>query len=190
MLMELKCLLRLIRRKTLIFKNCISCLTNNTTHMNRKLLVILLLSMIWLIMAKFYYANLNSNPVRTSGIPLNAVWVGGNDGGIWVSCSKQDNIGSTYKCLIYNEYTGELESCGSYKLLKCKWSDVDGKVSYVQLGSVPAKMVLDSFDGVVIYASGNLALVPDGLILYPFGDGHGKKRIYTNGILISAEITY
>jgi len=54
-------------------------------------------------------------PARPSGVPDNAIWAGGADGGnfLLMSPARQDG---TYSLKVYHDYTGELEFDGTVKL--------------------------------------------------------------------------
>jgi hypothetical protein len=54
---------------------------------------------------------------RPSGIPDNAVWVGGADGGAYVYCTI-DEIRNVNPCKVWNDYTGNLVESGDYRLAK------------------------------------------------------------------------
>jgi hypothetical protein len=53
---------------------------------------------------------------RPPGVPSEAVWAGGADGGAYVHCAidRQNNVD---KCTVWNDFTGESVS-GDYVLLK------------------------------------------------------------------------
>jgi hypothetical protein len=54
---------------------------------------------------------------RPSGVPSDARWVGGADGGAYVRCSV-DAAHDVNPCSVWNDYTGKLVESGNYRLLK------------------------------------------------------------------------
>jgi hypothetical protein len=54
---------------------------------------------------------------RPSGVPSDALWVGGADGGAYVRCTV-DAVHNVNPCSIWNDYTGHLVESGEYRLLK------------------------------------------------------------------------
>jgi hypothetical protein len=55
--------------------------------------------------------------VRPTGVPSNAVWVGGADGGAYVHCTV--DVGRNVNpCEVWNDYTGQLVESGDYRLVK------------------------------------------------------------------------
>ena len=85
-------------------------------------------------------------PVRPPGVPANAVWAGGPDGGRWVSCS---TVGETNNCVVYNDHTGEVEMQGSFVL-----ADTRRAASETEL------VFEGSPDGTSIHLRGGKRLVP------------------------------
>jgi len=53
---------------------------------------------------------------RPSGVPNTAVWAGGADGGCYVQCSV-DTERNVNRCKVWNDFTGELEVSGDYRLV-------------------------------------------------------------------------
>ena len=49
-----------------------------------------------------------NKPARAKGIPENAFWAGGPDGGQWYLIDSINKSAKTINCKIYNDYTGEL----------------------------------------------------------------------------------
>jgi hypothetical protein len=127
-------------------------------------------------------------PERKAGTPKDAVWAGGVDGGSWILCNKQDGI--EYSCSIYNDFTGELIATGVYLHRKVSF---DNKTKSVVIESLQHEGELPSycfFDGRFIHLKNGEALVPDGVIMWPFDDKHGEKIFYKNGVEIRDEIEY
>jgi hypothetical protein len=52
---------------------------------------------------------------RPVGIPSDAVWVGGADGGAYVRCTI-DSARNVNPCSVWNDYTGDLIESGDYRL--------------------------------------------------------------------------
>jgi hypothetical protein len=53
--------------------------------------------------------------VRPDGVPPNAVWAGGVDGGNWITCSA--NAGNGFnQCIVYHDFTGEVRLSGEFAL--------------------------------------------------------------------------
>jgi hypothetical protein len=82
---------------------------------------------------------------RPAGVPSNAQWAGGADGGAYVSCSI-DAIRDVNPCSVWNDYTGQLVESGNYRLvhegraakeseLRITFSDFGGSI-YLQGGLV------------------------------------------------------
>ena len=128
-------------------------------------------------------------PERKPGIPPEAVWAGGIDGGEWILCVPAAPA-SRYGCRIYNDYTGTLEASGDFVLRR---NVGDNAVSEGQLAEVaegPRGLHYRYFDGVAIYLEDNAVLLPDGIIDYPFGGGGGKRARFREGIEIGQAEQY
>lgn len=54
---------------------------------------------------------------RPSGVPSDALWVGGADGGAYVRCTV-DIDHDVNLCSVWNDYSGHLVEFGEYRLLK------------------------------------------------------------------------
>jgi hypothetical protein len=48
-------------------------------------------------------------PKRPESVPLDAVWGGGIDGGYWLDCQELTEIQDAFYCMLYNDYSGDLE---------------------------------------------------------------------------------
>ncbi len=90
-----------------------------------------------------------SPPPRPKGVPLDAVWAGGVDGGSFISCSYNAANGLNL-CAVYNDYTGQREAQGQFKISgptraedvgRFAYSAFDGKKIYLKDGSVLAPSV-------------------------------------------------
>src|SRR5262245_34449653 len=51
-------------------------------------------------------------PARPDGVPVQAVWIGGPDGGNFYACELSDKL----QCTIFNDYSGEVEKRGTVEL--------------------------------------------------------------------------
>jgi hypothetical protein len=59
----------------------------------------------------------NAEPERRpKGVPPEAVWAGGPDGGSYVWC-KIDQIQSSNYCKVWNDFNGHLIESGNYRIL-------------------------------------------------------------------------
>ena len=61
-------------------------------------------------------------PERAKGVPSNATWIGGVDGGKWFVIEKVDKVTKTAKIQIYNDNSGDLDINKIFKL-QCDNSD-------------------------------------------------------------------
>jgi hypothetical protein len=91
-----------------------------------------------------------SSPPRPSGVPADAVWAGGADGGSFIKCAFDSATGLDL-CSVFNDYTGETEARGRYR--------VDGKSRAQDAG----QFAYSAFDGKKIY-------LKDGSVLSPSPD--------------------
>ncbi len=87
--------------------------------------------------------------VRPKGVPTDAVWAGGADGGSYIKCVYNSKDGLLY-CTVYNDYTGDVRANGPFKITgpskpenvsKFKYSGYDGKKIYLLDGSVISSTV-------------------------------------------------
>ena len=56
-------------------------------------------------------------PPRPQGVPAEAVWAGGLDGGSWILCGG-DTTRNVNTCSVWNDQNGALAETGDYRLLK------------------------------------------------------------------------
>jgi hypothetical protein len=54
---------------------------------------------------------------RPAGVPADAVWAGGADGGAYILCSL-DGARGVDRCSVWNDYTGKTDGPGDYQLEK------------------------------------------------------------------------
>jgi hypothetical protein len=129
-------------------------------------------------------------PSKVAGIPEQAIWFGGLDGGQWILYEKYDSSQFRYKCNIYNDYTGDLTATGDFILRKYEWNNNLKEFSYSLLGKELDSLKFSGYDGVSIFLDTSIVLLPDGWIVYPFDSISGKKQLYTLGKEITEEIQY
>lgn len=84
-------------------------------------------------------------PERLPGIPSQAVWAGGVDGGSWILCRVEDKKNV---CTIFSDSTGEVVATGAFVLRETDRPASQNELQY------------DSFDGQVIH-------LLDGRVLEP-----------------------
>jgi hypothetical protein len=119
-------------------------------------------------------------------VPAEAIWAGGGDGGDWLLCVMRGKEPVPFfDCEVYSDHTGSLTTRGRYSFAK---ADPDGEW---KLDNSPLpRLSYRFFDGVIVHLDGPYALVPDGEIDYPFGDGHGKRVKYRFGRETGGELSY
>ncbi len=112
-------------------------------------------------------------PPRPAGVPAEAVWAGGVDGGDWLLCLREAGAPNwSFNCRVFSDQTGHLTTQGKYVLADCE----DGGACTPQAEG-PSTLAYRYFDGVTVHLADELALVPDGEVDHPFGDGHGKRDV-------------
>ncbi len=129
------------------------------------------------------------DPKRPQNVPLSAVWAGGVDGGNWYDCHPEKST-ATYFCIIYDEISGSVISKGEFLLRKLDWDNEKKKSKYIKLDKPVLKLFFSSYDGINIHLRGDDVLVPNGWIIHPFNNTHGKKQEFSEGVPISDEIEY
>ena len=73
-------------------------------------------------------------PERIKGIPKDAFWIGGEDGGQWYKIKKFNEESLTADFVIYNDYTGEITTERQFRL-KCnsradiKWDNLKDEIN-------------------------------------------------------------
>ncbi len=88
-----------------------------------------------------------SPPPRPHGVPADAVWAGGEDGGSFIRCTF-DSTSALDRCSVFNDRTGHLDAQGKYEIKgKSKPQDV-------------ARFVYSGFDGHQIHLADGSILVP------------------------------
>lgn len=114
-------------------------------------------------------------PARLPGVPVGAVWISGIDGSDWIHCEERDTVGEMYGCVIYSDQTaGHILARGGYRPAR----QVGGK--WLPMARSVKGADYAGFDGVVIHLQTGYALVPEGDVDHPLGDG-GKVTTYKDG---------
>jgi hypothetical protein len=99
---------------------------------------------------------------RPYGVPPDAVWVGGADGGAYVKCGI-DRVVNVNRCEVWNESTGQLAEAGEYILrghARAATEDELRTISFPDFGGhiyLSNSMVLDRIRSA---ASGTMNAVP------------------------------
>jgi len=87
-----------------------------------------------------------SPPPRPQGVPTDAVWAGGSDGGSFIRCEFDASSAMDF-CSIFNDHTGQLDAQGKYgvsgkskpqDVARFEYSGFDGHRIYLRDGSVLA----------------------------------------------------
>jgi hypothetical protein len=83
-------------------------------------------------------------PPRPQGVPADAVWAGGSDGGSFIRC-EFDAASAMDFCSVFNDHTGQLDAQGKYgvngkskpqDVARFEYSGFDGHRIYLRDGSV------------------------------------------------------
>ncbi len=102
-------------------------------------------------------------PPRAVGIPMDAVWAGGTDGGAWFKSRQQ---GRLYYCQVFNDQTGDVWAEGFFKAAgNLEKMAKDNNLKY------------EWFDGKRIQLEGGVFLEPvQGRVEYPVPKMKSKGR--------------
>ena len=84
-------------------------------------------------------------PPRARGVPIDAVWAGGVDGGAWILCKA---VESRNYCSVYNDHTGNIWARGYFLLRGEKRGVSERELTY------------NSFDGESIHLTDGRSLIP------------------------------
>ncbi len=101
-------------------------------------------------------------PKRVAGVPQEAVWAGGADGGSWILCEPRNAEGTRYFCRVFNDFSGKEMASGEYVLRKAEWNREQQKALYSEVGEFRQRLKYNSFDGSKISLSDSLILLPEG----------------------------
>ena len=105
-------------------------------------------------------------PARVAGVPKDAVWAGGLDGGAWIQCYHIVYSPDRYHCAVYFDSTGERWAEGEYVLRRATWNPQKHRADYASLTEFPADLHFSAFDGTTIFLQDSLVLIPE----------HGLRR--------------
>jgi hypothetical protein len=145
--------------------------------------------LLWLLAAGAAYACTLAPPQpppRPAGVPVEAVWAGGVDGGDWLLCVPEVAAPKgSFSCRVFSDQTGLLTTQGKHVFAEC-----EANGACTPQAEVPSTLRYEFFDGVTVHLADELALVPDGEIDHPFGDGHGKRAYYRLGQETGPEVQY
>jgi len=140
----------------------------------------------WIIFSARRSVDVQQPPEKAVSIPEGAVWVGGADGGWWIWCKELQAVRGRFFCKTFVR-DGMLASYGEYVLR------VQLRVrQFVKLQDVVEHgFSFRLYDGNVIHLVGDLVLVPDGAIVWPFVElGGGKVVCWREGRRVGREIEY
>jgi hypothetical protein len=119
-------------------------------------------------------------PARPAGVPREAVWAGGGDGGAWIACTQRNAESPDYACRVYHDTDGSVWAQGTYVLRRLHW-DMQKEQPVYEPVPLPATLEYVSFDGEGIFLTEERVLIPHGTIDYPASGGHGKRQDYHEG---------
>lgn len=123
-------------------------------------------------------------PTRPAGLPADALWAGGADGGSWISCGQTTKEPyAAFNCQCFLE-SGMLVSEGHFVHAE-KTAD-----SFKAVGAPFPRIVSEWYNGEVIKLKDGRYLVPHGVVDHPFGNGHGKRQEYEMGKAAGPEKSY
>jgi len=130
-------------------------------------------------------------PPRPTGLPVNAEWVGGYDGGAWIACRWQaKEPAATYSCSVFSDSSGSTWAEGQFVLAKSVPVGETQGVKYEAIADpIAGRPAYNSWDGSIIYLRDGSLLVPNGWVKYPLDGSHGKRVRYSTGKQVE-EIDY
>jgi hypothetical protein len=99
-------------------------------------------------------------PPRVAGVPEDAVWAGGPDGGAWILCKSILNKADEFTCKVYFDSNGEVWASGEYVLRRSVWNPKKGKADFYPVTDAPSHLNFGDFDGRHIYLQSSLVLIP------------------------------
>lgn len=140
---------------------------------------------IWIILLMnlltLSFCNYKNNPPRKkAAIPDTAVWIGGADGGEWISCEKKEE---KFKCKIFDDYFGDLICEGEFSLCEKNKLKNDKWIRTKLIGSNFTLNMSDiiGYDDLIIELKNDFYLVPDGMLIFKFDKKHGLKKTFSMG---------
>ncbi len=129
-------------------------------------------------------------PERPQGVPKEAKWGGGADGGSWYLCYPVKNEINKYECTVYDDYSGDIIAKGKYILGITTWNE---SANHPALSTIPSQNELEylgSSSDTVLKLRNTFVLIADGWVVYPFTSGGGKKILYKQGVQQGGAIQY
>ena len=103
----------------------------------------------------------SSAPPRVAGVPKDAVWVGGQDGGVWIRYYHVVYSLDRYHCEVYFDSTGERWVKGEYVLRRARWNETTRRADYFKAPHYPSELHFSAFDGTTIFLQDSLVLIPE-----------------------------
>jgi hypothetical protein len=99
-------------------------------------------------------------PPRARGVPLDAIWAGGPDGGVWIVAQKIAGSEDHYACKIFFDSTGDLWADGDYVLRRTVWDSKLREARFYPVASPPEKIDFGGFNGELLFLQDSLVLAP------------------------------
>jgi hypothetical protein len=121
-------------------------------------------------------------------VPAGASWTGNIEGGTWLECEPVPSAADRYRCRAWFR-SGAMISDGQYLLRQRRWNQQALRSEYTE-PAVPGLPDFEIFDGRWIMLADEYVLLPDGVIDYPDGAGHGKRQTYSLGVETGAAVLY
>ncbi|MEO8444882.1 MAG: hypothetical protein ABI567_07760 [Gammaproteobacteria bacterium] len=130
-----------------------------------------------------------SGPPRPAAVPAMARWAGTIEGGTWLDCQPVPAAALRFTCRAYFETTGAVIAEGPYVLRQRTWNQTELRSEYTEpaVATLPA---YEGFDGRWITLKDNAVLLPDGVITFPSGTGHGTRQEYSLGVEVGEATRY
>lgn len=100
-------------------------------------------------------------PERVAGIPKDAVWAGGRDGGAWIVARHIVYSPDRFHCTVYFDSTGERWVEGDFLLRRAIWNPQRHRADYSRPVEFPSSLHFSSFDGATIFLQDSLVLIPE-----------------------------
>ena len=123
-------------------------------------------------------------PGKPNDVPNDAAWAGGSAGGAWIACGQTTKEPyAAFNCAVYHQ-TGKVWARGHFIHARRE----NGR--YMPVGIPFVRLDIRSYDGVVIHQNNGTALVPDGVVDYPYDNHHGKRATYEMGREIAPDEEY
>lgn len=120
-------------------------------------------------------------PKRAAGIPTDAVWAGGADGGRWISCDVKNSEATRYYCRVFNDFNGSEMRSGDYVLKKVRWDDDQKKAFYSDVETFQGPLKYNGDDGRAIHLLDSLVLLPVEKAFESASEKSGKVLLHFKG---------